>query len=186
MIDKLRSLRLNVSLGAVLMLLMGLLFLFRPAEVVAASAQFVGIILILVGITQFFGKLLSDMNRASGMLMGALIFVVGFWIFMHPLSAASIIPMMIGVILIVHGVQNIGLAFTARGYNMPGWGFMLAGGVLNLMCGVACVVMAFAAVAFVVQLSGLMMIYDGVTSMVTVQSLNRYESKYVDVEFREL
>ena len=186
MVDRIRQLRLNVSMGALIVLIMGVVFLIRPAQVVTTIAQFIGGLLFLIGLFQFIGKLFSGINKSSGMLVGALIGVVGMWILWNPARAASIIPIIIGVILVVHGVQNISLSLTGKGYGMPNWWVLLLAGMFNSLCGLVCIICAFATVQFVVQIAGVMLIYDGISSMFTVHKLNRYEQQYVDAEYREL
>ena len=186
MLDKINQLRLHVSVGAILVIIMGIVLVMWPAQVVTTIAQAIGLMLLMIGLFQFFGKLLSSVNRSSGMLVGVLIAVVGFWILVNPERAASIIPVIIGVILVVHGIQNISLSFTGKGYNMPGWQLLLLGGIFNLLFGGVCIVCAFAMVQFVAQIAGFMLIYDGIASMLTVHRLVSYEKQYIDVEYREL
>ena len=186
MAEKIRSMRLNVTAGALLVLLMGVVFVIWPGAVIRTIAQMIGFILILIGVSQLVGKLFSNVNKSSGMLVGALIAVVGFWIWINPGRAASIIPVIVGVILVIHGVQNISLAFISRGYGMARWGVILFGGILNLLCGIACIAYAFGVVALGIRIVGIMLIYDGISSMLTVTRVNRYEREYIDVDFREL
>lgn len=186
MAEKIRSMRLNITVGAVLVLLMGIVFVIWPGAVIRTIAQLIGFILALIGLSQFVGKIFSNVNKSSGMLVGALIAVVGFWVLVNPGRAASIIPVIVGVILVIHGIQNISLAFVSRGYGMTRWNFMLLGGILNVLCGILCIGYAFGLVALGVRILGVMLIYDGISSMLTVGKVNRYERDYIDVDYREL
>ena len=186
MIEKLRLLRLHISFSAVLIILMGVAFLIWPARIITTFTRMIGIILILIGLSQCIGKLFSRINKSSGMLIGALTAVVGFWIYLNPIRTASIIPIIIGVLLISHGIQNISLAMTGKGYQMPHWPLMLFGGILNMIFGIISIIFAFSTVAFIVQLLGIMMIYDGVSSILMVSRINRHEKEYIDVEYREI
>ncbi len=186
MADKIRSLRLNITAGAVLVLLMGILFLFRPDEVVTTVSGLVGFVLLLIGVSMVIGRLFSPYSRASGMLVGALVAVVGGSIMIHPARAASIIPVMIAVVLIVHGFQNVSMALAGKKYGMISWFWHMVGGVLCILCGMACVFNAFGVVTFGVRIIGIMLIYDGLSSILTAGRVNRYEREYVDVDYKEL
>ena len=186
MAERIRSTRLNITFGAVLVILMGIIFVVRPDAVINTIAQLIGFVLALIGVSQVIGKLFSNVNKSSGMLVGALIAVVGFWILIHPYRAASIIPIMIGVVLVAHGIQNMSLAFVSKGYGMSRWMIMLIGGILNILSGVLCIAYAFGMVALGVRLLGFMLIYDGISSMLTVGRVNRYERDYIDIDYREL
>ncbi len=185
MVEKIRNMRLNVTFGALLVLITGILFLIYPGEIVTTVARITGLLIAMVGISQVAGKLLFNVNRSSGMLVGTLIAVVGFWIFLNPEVSSSILPIIIGVVLVIHGIQNISLSFVGRGYRMGRWYMPLLGGVLNIICGMLCIAYAFGIVKFALQLFGAMLIYDGITSMITVVHVNSSERNYIDVEYIE-
>ena len=186
MADKIRSMRLNVSFAAVMVIALGLVLLIWPAAVITAFARLIGFILAIIGVSQILGKLFSNINRLSGVLVGVAIAVVGFWIIFHPEKAAAIIPVIIGVLLVGHGVQNISMAFVGKGYGMTRWYVYLIGGLLNILCGIICVADAFGVVEMGVRIIGIMLLFDGIASMVTVNRLNYFEKNYIDVEYREL
>ena len=186
MLEKVRSLRLNVRVGALMVIALGVILLVWPGAVITTITRGIGLIIAIIGVFQFLGKLSSRVNRSSGMLVGALIAGVGFWIIFHPERTAGLIPVIIGVVLVVHGVQNISLAFIGKGYGMERWYVYLIGGLLNLLCGVICVAYAFGVVELGVRILGIMLLYDGIASMLTVTRLNRYEQDYIDAEYREL
>ena len=94
--------------------------------------------------------------------------------------------MIIGVLLVGHGVQNISMAFVGKGYGMTRWYVYLIGGLLNILCGIICVADAFGVVEMGVRIIGIMLLFDGIASMVTVNRLNYFEKNYIDVEYREL
>ncbi len=186
MIEKARSLRLNIHFGAVMVFALGVVLVIWPAAVVTTIARIIGFIFAVLGVSQVLGKMASQVNRSSGMLVGALIAGVGFWIILHPIKAAGLIPVIIGVVLVVHGIQNMTLAFIGKGYGMGNWMMYLVGGLLNIVCGILCVVWAFGVVEIGIRIVGLMLIYDGISSMLIVNNLNRYEKEYIDVDYREL
>lgn len=178
--DRLKSLRLHVTFGSLGVVVLGIIFLAWPGAIANTIAKIIGIILTLIGATQFFGKLLGKENRSSGMLVGALITVIGIWVVLHPTQAASIIPMIIGVVLTVHGIQDFSLAFAGRKVRMPHWGIGLAIGVIDIVMGIFCIVCAFQTVTIALQIMGIMMIYDGLTGMMVVHRVNRAEKDIVD------
>lgn len=186
MADKIRSLRLNISFGALMVIAIGIVLLIWPGAVITAVTRFMGFLVAVLGVSQVLGKLVSDMNRISGMLVGALIAGAGLWIIFHPEKAAGIIPIAIGVVLVAHGIQNISLAFIGKGYGMGHWYLLLIGGVLNIFCGAVCVANAFGVIELGVRILGIMLLYDGIASMLTVTHLNRFERDYIDVTYREL
>ena len=178
--ERLKELRLHITFGAVATIIMGLLFLFWADGIATTFARVIGLILLLIGGTQFLGKLFGDVNRSSGMLIGGLIAIIGIWVILNPESAVAIIPMIIGVVLVVHGIQDLSLAFAGRAVKMPRWRGALLVGILDIVMGVVCIVCAFRMVTLALQLIGIMMIYDGVTSGLIVHNVNRAEKDVID------
>lgn len=178
--ETLKRMRAHVTFGAMATILMGVLFVVWADSIIKAFAWIVGVILVLIGAAQFLGKLFGDTGRSGGMLIGGLIAVIGMWVILHQETAAGIVPMLIGVVLVVHGIQGISLAFAGRAAKMPGWWGGLAIGILDIVLGFVCIVCAFRLVTLALQIMGAMMIYDGITSCLLVHRVNRAEQDIID------
>ena len=88
--------------------------------------------------------------------------------------------MIIGVVLVLHGIQNLSLAFAGRAARMPYWKGAIVMGIVGIVFGVICIVCAFQMVTLAVRIMGLLMIYDGLTSGLIVWRVNRAEMDIVD------
>jgi len=86
--------------------------------------------------------------------------------------AVSLIPMVIGVVLVVSGIQELSLAITAKNVDASKWGWMVAGAALTILFGILCICVAFNIVTIAMRLLGLFLIYDGVSSMLMVHHVN--------------
>lgn len=179
MIDKLKQIRLHVTLAAVLCLILGVVFLFYPGTVTMFLARILAIILILVGATMLLGEWFNE-KRSSTMLVAVLIAGIGVWFFTKPNNAASLIPIVIGVILVVNGIQDITFAFAGKVAKASRWGLIIFFGVLNIIAGVVAICYAFQVISIAMQLLGVMLIYDGISSMFIVHKVNSAERDVVD------
>ncbi|MCR5546064.1 MAG: DUF308 domain-containing protein [Lachnospiraceae bacterium] len=171
-IEKLKSIRLHITISALACVIMGVVFLIWPSQVTNLIAYVVGALLVAIGAIQVVSKIINEENRSSGLLVGALILIIGIWIIVHPQTAVSLIPIVIGVVLVVSGVQELSLAFTAKNVDSSSWGWMIAGAVLTIVFGIICVCVAFNIVTIAMRLLGLFLIYDGVSSMLMVHHVN--------------
>ena len=143
-----------------------------PEAVTNIIAVAVGIILIAIGGIYVISKLVNQENKFTGMLVGFIVLILGVWILVHPTSAASIIPIVIGVVLVASGVQELRLSFAAKNVDAAKWGWMIVGSVVTIIFGIICICMAFAILKTAMRLLGLFLIYDGVSSMVMVRHVN--------------
>jgi|GEM_PF-469273 len=175
MMDKIKSLRLNVSLSGILCLVLGVICIVWPGEVTVFLAKMLGAILLLVGVSMFLGKVFEETHRSSGMLVSVVIMILGIWIWTKPAMAASLLPIVIGVILVVGGIQDLNLAFSGRAVNAPRWWSPLILGAINILAGVLAVLYAFGVVKLGMILLGLMLVYEGITSLFVVHKVNKAE-----------
>jgi uncharacterized membrane protein HdeD (DUF308 family) len=116
------------------------------------------------------------------MLVAILIAVIGLWMFFQPAMMVSLIPIAIGVLLVVHGVQDISLAFEGKKNKATNWWGMLLMAIINIALGVLCVINAFGLVEFSMVLIGIMLVYDGLSDMLIVHKVNKAAKDVVDSE----
>ncbi len=176
----LKGTRLHITFGAVASIVMGIMFLCWADDIGMLLARILGFIVLLIGGTQFMSRLFGKENRASGMLIGGLIAIIGFWVIVNPDRAVGIIPMVIGMILVVYGIQVFSLAFIGRSARMTQWKGVLIMGVLDIVLGIICIVYAFQIGVLPYRIMGIMMIYNGVSSILIVHKVNRAEKDIVD------
>lgn len=182
--DAIKKHRLNITLGGVIVILLGVILVIDASAILETMAWLVGLLLAIVGFSQFIGKLFSDYNKSSGMLIGGLIAVIGLWIMIQPKYLAGFFPMVIGMIMVVHGIQNMSLAFAGRAVKMEKWGFLLLGSILSIIAGLVCIIYSFTVGVIAVQIVGLLLIYDGIVSIISANRVNYYEKqKVIDAEY---
>lgn len=172
---KLKEIRASIILSGVLMVIMGFLFVLKPREVVNTFSALMGIILVLIGIVQIIGKIVDDTNRSSGILVGALLAIVGVWIVYNREFAAKILPIIVGVVLVVSSIQIASMAFSAKAKRMNRWWILLIAAILDFIIGAICVFRAFQVVEFQVWVVGVMLIYVGITSILSAVRLRSHE-----------
>ena len=109
-----------------------------------------------------------------------MIAMIGLWMFFSPQLVASIIPIAIGVLMVVHGVQDLTLAVEGKRKNANNWWSIPLMAIVNIVLGVLCICNAFGLVKIGLILIGLMLIFDGVTDMFIVHKVNRASKDVVD------
>ncbi len=185
MLDKLKSIRLHFTLTAVLEVILGVVLLIWPLTVVGILAKVVGVIVIAMGAIEIFAKIFDDYARAAGILTGLVLVILGGWIVLHPAGIVSIIPIIIGVGLVVHGIQNFTLALAGKRTGAPKWGFLVVLSVITILLGVVSIVCAIRVVDIAVRVAGLFMILDGLGSIFMVHRVNKAERDIDSVITRE-
>ncbi len=181
--EKLKGIKLDVTLSAVLTVVLGIVFLVWPGEVLTGLAKIIAIVLIIGGIATLLYQLFSSTKNAIFMVLAAIVALIGFWMLLRPTTVASIIPIIIGVVLIAHGIQDVAMAFEGKKNEAARWGMILLAAVLSIVLGIVCIYFAFKVVSSVTRIIGIMLIYDGVSDMVIVHKVNKAD-KIIDGELK--
>lgn len=186
-----KRVRLAVYMSAVLTIVIGVVLIAWPMEVTGLICRVLGILLAVMGAVYLFGYFMEGRGMLS--VTGGLIFLLlGIWIFLRPGTIARFVPIVIGVVLLVHSLKDFQMASEIKKCGSERWwiSFLLA--LLNCAFGVVCICDSFGVVSVAVRLLGAALVYDGVTDMIivhhTVQIVREAAEKIepIDVEAHEV
>ena len=180
MMDKLKSIKIDVTLAAVLSVVLGVLLVIWPATVITVLARVIAIILMVSGIVSLIPRLMDEVKSYTSIIVSLLITLIGLWMFLSPQAVASIIPIAIRVLLVVHGVQDLSLALEGKKTKAHNWWSIPLMAILNIVLGVLCIRNAFGLVKLGMILIGIMLIYDGLSDMFIVHKVNKASKEFVD------
>jgi uncharacterized membrane protein HdeD (DUF308 family) len=191
----LKELKLNVTIGAVLTIALGILLIINPQTLPIMVCKLIGIFLLVMGGFNVITNLISSEKGTFHLIGSLIIFVLGLWFFLKPASVLSLIPIVMGIILIIHGLQDLKLGIEAKSNHYEKWVVILLTGILSLILGVVCVAAAFEVLKFGMIMIGIALVYDGVSDIWIVsrvsKSARQFQRDYkaskeaIDVEFEE-
>jgi uncharacterized membrane protein HdeD (DUF308 family) len=123
-----------VALG-ILQLVLGIIAWFDVVAFTIAGVIFIGALLLVAGVVQVVH---AFMDREWGafalhLLMGILYVVGGFLLMDEPLQGSVVLTILVSIALVLGGIMRIVIGVQHR--HMPGWGLLLAGGVISLLVG---------------------------------------------------
>jgi uncharacterized membrane protein HdeD (DUF308 family) len=123
-----------VALG-IAQLVLGIIAWFDVIAFTIAGTIFIGALLVVAGAFQVIH---SFMDREWGafvlhLLVGVLYMIGGFLLMDEPLQGSVVITILVAAALIIGGILRLVIAFQHR--HMPGWGLLLASGVISLIVG---------------------------------------------------
>jgi uncharacterized membrane protein HdeD (DUF308 family) len=122
-----------VALGIILIVL-GVLAISAPMIASLATALTIGVILLLAGIADLVGAFWTR-NWTGFLLMlmiGVLHVVVGLLLIRQPGEGILALTLLLASLLMVSGLFRI---LASLAYRFPNWGWVLLGGVINLLLG---------------------------------------------------
>jgi len=187
----LKKLKTNIVISAVLCILLGIVLVVWPDMSMQVACATIGIVLLIGGIirlAEYFMIRDGSMYAQMNLIMGIIIAVVGVWIMLKPDKVLAIIPIIIGIVIVLHGLNNLRQAVSLCRDQYDKWWVALALGILTVGFGLLLICRPFAALDTVVMLIGIFLIYDGISDIWIVSRLYRtakiirQEAEAVDVE----
>lgn len=192
MVEFLKGLRVNYTVSAVLCILLGLVLLIWPGTTTQIVCMSLGIVLLAYGIIQIVIYLFNRERTliSQGMMFLGIIFaVVGVWILLTPEMIIMAVPVIVGVLIVIHGLHNVVQAIALQKDGYERWWLALIFGLLTVIFGGLLIYNPFGAVELVVRLIGIFLIYDGISDiwiLSRVFKVRRDKERIIDAEFVEV
>lgn len=154
----------NYFVNAVIMVLLGLVLVIWPHILGVLLCYLLGGALIVMGVFQLIsflrGERLGFYNKFV-MMMGIVLVLLGIWICTQPHIVLSIIPVVVGIIVLIHGLMDIQYTLDIKKAGSTKWWIALIAAILTLVVGLLLVFNPFTVYEITMVLLGIAMLYDG-------------------------
>lgn len=164
----LKKIKTNVIVSALICVIIGVVLVAWPGMSVHVVCMTIGAVLVISGISRLLifilnrdGSLFSQMNLITGII----ITLIGAWILFQPDTIIAMIPILVGIIIIIHGINNLQQAVTLFHNHYDKWWVALLLGIITIGFGVLLIFNPFEAVNTLVMFIGLFLIYDGLSDI---------------------
>jgi len=101
-------------LSSVLCIALGLVFIIWRASVLTIVANVLAVVLIIIGVVYMCSYFLNIVTNGFSAMLGLVVLAVGIWFLVQPKVVVSLIPIVIGLVLIFHSIRSIIEAVDAR------------------------------------------------------------------------
>ena len=190
--ELMKKFRADMMLSALFSIVMGVILVAWPETTLDIICKAIAIILIVMGAAELVSYFWNKITYSLSGILGLVVLLIGIWIFVKPQSVLSLIPIVIGVILAVHGVQDLKVAFDTKRNGYAKWWSMLLMAIISLALGIICIVNAFGMVTLTMQIIGIALVYDGISDIWIVYKASKVakemkeERDALDVEYKEV
>ena len=189
MSDFLKGLKANYTISAGLCTLLGLVLLIWPGTTMRIVCTLLGSMLLIYGLAQVVLYLINKertMLSQGMMVFGIVLAVIGIWILTSPEMIIMAVPVIVGVLIVIHGVHNVGQAIALKKDGYDRWWLAFLFGALTVVLGGILVYNPFEVAETVVRFIGIFLIYDGVSDiwiLSRVFKVKRDKEKIIDVDY---
>lgn len=149
----------KLLLAPVLVILLGLILIINPDSATALISKALGTVIILVGVGFGISAVFEKKGRAAKSIAAVVLAITGGWLVNNPLALAAWIGRIIGILLIIDGVQDIGeLRKCGMTFRMPLLVTVI--GAVLLLVPMTTSRLVFALIGVVVLVVGVAMLLD--------------------------
>ncbi|MDE7285538.1 MAG: DUF308 domain-containing protein [Lachnospiraceae bacterium] len=192
MTDFFKSLKANYTISALLCVLLGLVLIIWPGATSQIICMLLGGVLLAYGILQIVLYLFNRERTIllqGMMLLGIVFAVIGLWILLKPEMIIMAVPVIVGVLIVIHGLHNVVQALALKKDGYENWWLAFLLGMLTVILGVVLIFNPFKAIELVVRIIGIFLIYDGVSDiwiLSRVFKVKRDKERIIDVSYVDM
>ena len=184
----LKKIKANYTVSALVCVILGLVLLIWPGTTTQIVCMVLGAALFLYGLAQVLVYAFTKEKTilSQGMLILGIVFlVIGAWILLKPDMIVKAVPMIVGALIVIHGLHNAAQAVDLKKSGYEKWWLALIFALLTVILGIVLICMPFTVVDTVVRLIGIFLIYDGVSDvwiLSRVFKVRKQKERIIDVE----
>lgn len=156
---------------ALLCIALGVSMLLWPHEATKVLCYGFGGVLVLSGLLQIVSYLTGERGgilRTLLLISGILSTVVGVWVLFSPDKVLTLTVIVMGIVLLYHGVMDIKYGFDIKACGAKGWGLAMLFGLATCGVGVLVLVNPFEAASVLLMCAGIGFVFDGLTDLFAV------------------
>ena len=156
---------ISIAIGVVLILF--------PGEAMDISIKVIGAILLVAGVSGIILGIRGEGAYIAYTISGAVTAIVaGIVCFLQPQLIKSVLPLIMGVVILATGVFNIVNAFSAKKAGASRWLISLLLAVITVICGIVILLNLNGTANLLVTIIGIIFVYNGVSTLI-MKFINR-------------
>ncbi len=190
----LKEMKRNAVITSTMYIIVGLILTFFPAPTATTIGYAFATVILIVGLSFLYRFIVKEAAYSfvgNELVIGTVLVLASIFVFARVNSVVSIIPVLLGIVVLVSGITKLQNAIGLRKMQYQGSTAVLAFAVLNIFFGIVLVFNPFSALTTLIMLIGLGLVFSGVTDLITtfwiaknLYKVNKDEE--ITVEAREI
>lgn len=183
-------------LGSIGLIVLGMLLVFQSEATIISISYIIGGILVAIGalaILRFIKNTKEKGKRDLDIVYGIVTIILGIIVIRSPHAIASIIPFIIGFIIIINSATKLQYSFELKKNNNDLWKSTMILAFITTICGLILILNPFKGAEFITKIVGiLILIYSilDIVSTITIKNTvnkihNAIEENIVDAQIIE-
>ena len=156
--------------GSIALAILGV-FLFIESELTIVSIAYViGAVLVGIGVVAML-KYISNINKniknEIDIIYGTVTVILGIIVISNPKAIASIIPFVLGIIIVLSSATKLGYGFELRKMNSDLWIGTVVISLITMLCGILLIFNPFAGAKFILRIVGALIFVYAVLDIIS-------------------
>ncbi len=166
-------------------ILLGLCFVMFPGTSAEVLGMLFGVLIVVLGILKivfFFRGEYFGFPLPGELAFGVLDVILGGILLSRPGIAASILPFIMGFLLVVDSLVKFQLAFDAKRSGLNSWWIVLLTAVVGVILGAALVINPFEGASVLMIFYGAALIVDGIENFISYACVKKHIRESYPIE----
>jgi uncharacterized membrane protein HdeD (DUF308 family) len=185
-----KSFTTNRIIFAVGAAVLGIILLIWPAASLIIMAKCIGALVAIGGLAAAYQFYKDHDSPAKSLLlvMAAVMIICGAVIFLHPEELVKLIPMIMGILVLISGLINLGETFTLSKKRYSRWWLSLIIAVITIGAGLFLITRAFSLAALITRIAGGILLFDGLSDLWVISRVHKADkdAQAVDLQAEEV
>ena len=173
--NNLKSFRTDRIIFAAGAIVLGIVLLVWPSTSLLIMGKCIGAILAaggLAAVFMFFRNHESAMKSVL-LIMAAVMLICGVVIFLHPEDLVRLIPTIMGILVLISGLINLGETFMLTRSKYNKWWASLIVAIATIAAGIFLIRNAFNLASLITRIAGGILIFDGVSDLWVISRISK-------------
>ena len=162
--------------SSIALVILGFLLIFYSEVTIISISYVIGGILIAIGVIallKYISNINKDIKNEIDIVYGIGTIILGIIVICNPKAIASIIPFILGILIVINSTAKIDYSFKLRKNKNNLWVSTLIVALVALICGVLLIFNPFAGAEFITKVIGIILVVYAILDIVSTIRISK-------------
>ena len=162
--------------SSIALAVLGALLFFQSELTIVSISYIIGAVLVGIGlaaIIKFVNNLNKDIKNELDMIYGTVTVILGIIVISNPKAIASIIPFVLGILIIISSAAKLQYGLELRKGNNDLWTGTVILSSITLLCGILLIFNPFAGAEFITKVVGILLFVYAVLDIISTIRISK-------------
>lgn len=167
-------------LGALALVVLGILLIFKSEATIVTISYVIGGILVAIGVLallKFYKEVKENDDTGMDLVYGIISIILGIVVISNPKAVASIIPIIMGLLIILNSGTKLQYSIELKKNNNNLWKSTMILSLISTLCGVLLIFNPFKGAAFLTRLIGFLILLYAILDIISTMAIKNTVKK---------